>query len=90
MPVGILVLKWDNEIGPVLIATYPESLDPPKNLQTQIYSAHRYSSLEPGFGKLTLKNNKMASVYTGAVGLLMVYIIYRLIYSKQVKILSES
>jgi hypothetical protein len=30
---------------------------------------------------LTLKNNKMASVYTGAVGLLMVYIIYRLVYS---------
>lgn len=65
MPVGILVLKWDNEIGPVLISAYPESLDPPKNLQTQIYSAHRYSSLEPGFGKLTLKNNKIVSFFSG-------------------------
>lgn len=65
MPVGILVLKWDNEIGPVLISSYPETLDPPKNLQTQIYSAHRYSSLEPGFGKLTLKNNKIVSFFSG-------------------------
>lgn len=30
---------------------------------------------------LTLKNNKVASIYTGAVGLLFVYIIYRLAYS---------
>ncbi|MHA1340926.1 MAG: hypothetical protein ACTSRZ_13300 [Promethearchaeota archaeon] len=65
MPVGILVLKWDNEVGPVLMATYPETLDPPRNLQTQIYSAHRYSSLKPGFGKLTLKNNKIVSFFSG-------------------------
>jgi len=65
MPVGILVLKWDNEVGPILMATYPENLDPPKNLQTQIYSAHRYSSLKPGFSKLTLKNNKIISFFSG-------------------------
>ncbi|MHA1727373.1 MAG: hypothetical protein ACTSWY_01415 [Promethearchaeota archaeon] len=65
MPLGILILKWDNEIGPVLIAIYPESLKIAKNLLTQIYSAHRYSSLEPGFSSLTLKNNKVISFFSG-------------------------
>ncbi|MHA1821800.1 MAG: hypothetical protein ACTSU2_05255 [Promethearchaeota archaeon] len=65
MPLGILVLKWDNEIGPVLISSYPNSLKVPNNLLTQIYSAHRYSSLKPGFSSLTLKNNKVVSFFSG-------------------------
>ena len=35
------------------------------NLLTQIYSAHRYSSLTPGFSSLTLKNNKVVSFFSG-------------------------
>ena len=58
MPLGIIILKWDNQIGPVLIALYPESLKITTNLLTQVYSAHRYSSLEPGFSSLTLKTTK--------------------------------
>ncbi|MCP4764505.1 MAG: hypothetical protein GY870_22205 [archaeon] len=65
MPQGILILKWDNEIGPVLITSYPTSLKITNNLLTQIYSAHRYSSLEPGFSSLTLKNNKIVSFFSG-------------------------
>ena len=65
MPQGILVLKWDNEIGPVLIQSWPESLKVTNNMLTQIYSAHRYSSLAPGFSSLTLKNNKIVSFFSG-------------------------
>jgi hypothetical protein len=65
MPQGILVLKWDNEIGPVLITSYPENLKVTNNMLTQIYSAHRYSSLAPGFSSLTLKNNKIVSFFSG-------------------------
>ena len=65
MPLGILILRWDTQIGPVLIAIYPETLKITNNLLTQIYSAHRYSSLEPGFSSLTLKNNKIVSFFSG-------------------------
>ena len=40
MPIGILLLKWDNEIGPVLIAAHPENTKVTNNMLTQIYSAH--------------------------------------------------
>ena len=65
MPLGILILRWDNQIGPLLIAIYPETLKITNNLLTQICSAHRYSSLEPGFSSLTLKNNKIVSFFSG-------------------------
>lgn len=65
MPQGILVLRWDNEIGPVLISSYPENLKVTNNLLTQVYSAHRYSKLDPGFSQLTLPNNKVISFFSG-------------------------
>ena len=67
MPLGIMVLQWDNEIGPILISSYPESLKITNNLLTQIYGSHRgvSSSLEPGFSSLTLKNNKVVSFFSG-------------------------
>jgi hypothetical protein len=49
----------------VLIANYPKNLKVTNNLLTQIYSAHRYSSLTPGFSSLTLKNNKVVSFFSG-------------------------
>lgn len=65
MPIGIILIRWDNEIGPVLIQAHPESLKVTNNLLTQIYSAHRYSSLAPGFSSLTLKNKKVVSFFSG-------------------------
>jgi hypothetical protein len=65
MPLGILILRWDNEVGPVLLSSYPENLKVTNNLLTQIYSAHRYSSLTPGFSSLTFKNHKVVSFFSG-------------------------
>jgi hypothetical protein len=42
MPVGILVIRWDNEIGPINEGFYPDTLKITNNLLTQVYSSHRY------------------------------------------------
>ncbi len=65
MPLGIVLIRWDNEVGPMLIQAHPENLKVTNNLLTQIYSAHRYSSLAPGFSSLTLKNKKVVSFFSG-------------------------
>ena len=65
MPQGILLIKWDNEVGPVGIVIHPDTLKIPNNLLTQIYSSHRYASTKPGFSSLVLKNLKIVSFYSG-------------------------
>jgi hypothetical protein len=65
MPVGILVIRWDNEIGPINEGFYPESLKITNNLLTQVYSSHRYQSLKPGFASISLKNHKVVSFFSG-------------------------
>jgi len=65
VPVGILIIKWDNEIGPINEGFYPETLKITNNLLTQVYSSHRYQSLKPGFASISLKNNKVVSFFSG-------------------------
>jgi hypothetical protein len=65
MPIGILVIRWDNEIGPINEGFYPDNLKITNNLLTQIYSSHRYQSLKPGFASISLKNNKVVSFFSG-------------------------
>jgi hypothetical protein len=65
LPVGILIIRWDNEIGPINEGFYPDNLKITNNLLTQIYSSHRYQSLKPGFASISLKNNKVVSFFSG-------------------------
>ncbi len=65
MPVGILVIRWDNEIGPINEGFYPGNLKITNNLLTQVYSSHRYQSLHPGFASISLRNNKVVSFFSG-------------------------
>lgn len=65
MPLGILIIRWDNEIGPINEGFYPDSLKITNNLLTQVYSSHRYQSLKPGFASISLKNNKVVSFFSG-------------------------
>jgi len=65
MPVGILVIRWDNEIGPINEGFYPDNLKITNNLLTQVYSSHRYQSLKPGFASISLKNSKVVSFFSG-------------------------
>jgi len=65
MPIGIIIIRWDNEIGPISEGFYPENLKITNNLLTQVYSSHRYQSLNPGFASISLKNNKVVSFFSG-------------------------
>ena len=65
MPIGILIIRWDNEIGPINEGFYPDSLKITNNLLTQVYSSHRYQSLKPGFASISLKNNRVVSFFSG-------------------------
>jgi len=65
VPVGILIIKWNNEIGPINEGFYPKTLKITNNLLTQVYSSHRYQSLKPGFASISLKNNKVVSFFSG-------------------------
>jgi hypothetical protein len=65
LPIGILIIRWDNEIGPINLGFYPESLKITNNLLTQVYSSHRYQSLKPGFASISLRNNKVVSFFSG-------------------------
>ncbi len=65
MPIGILIIRWDNEIGPINEGFYPDNLKITNNLLTQVYSSHRYQSLKPGFASISLKNNKVVSFFSG-------------------------
>jgi hypothetical protein len=65
MPSGLILIRWDNQVGPILVKAFPENLKVTNNLLTQIYSAHRYSSLAANFSSLTLKNSKIVSFFSG-------------------------
>ncbi|MHA1339261.1 MAG: hypothetical protein ACTSRZ_07860 [Promethearchaeota archaeon] len=65
MPDGIIIFKWDNQLGPILISTYPENLILPRDFQTQLYNTYRYTGVKPGFGTLALRNFKILFYFTG-------------------------
>lgn len=62
---GILIIKWDNEIGAVLLTKYPKTLKITSKRLTNIYANHRIDSSEPSFATLTLKDSKIASFFSG-------------------------
>ncbi len=68
MPLGIILLKWDNEIGTSLIAQYPKRYKVTERLLMSIYSTHRLQSNEPSFAVTTQPNMKISSFYSGLEG----------------------
>ena len=68
MPLGIILLKWDNEIGTSLITQYPKRYKVTERLLMSIYSTHRLQSGEPSFAVTTQPNMKISSFYSGLEG----------------------
>ena len=68
MPLGIILLKWDNEIGTSLLAQYPQRYKVTERLLMSIYSTHRLQSNEPSFAVTTQPNMKVSSFYSGLEG----------------------
>ncbi len=65
IPKGIIIIKWDNEIGAVLVSKYPINLYITTKLLTNIYASHRMSNIEPNFATLTLTDSKVISFFSG-------------------------
>ncbi|MHA1300575.1 MAG: hypothetical protein ACTSO9_14245 [Candidatus Helarchaeota archaeon] len=68
MPLGIILLKWDNEIGTSLLAQFPKRYKVTERLLMSIYSTHRLQSNEPSFAVTTQPNMRISSFYSGLEG----------------------
>jgi len=65
MPFGIIVVRWDNRLGAVLEAKYPESIRTTDDQIMKIYTAHAMGEAAAGFMSMRLGNLNVASYYSG-------------------------
>jgi len=64
MPVGLVVMKWDERVGTEILARYPEEVNITDKTLMQVYSTHEYSG-ESGMVSLMVGSLNIASYYTG-------------------------
>jgi len=64
MPVGLVVMKWDDRVGTEILAKYPEEIVITDKTLMQVYSTHEYSG-ESGMISLMVGSLNIASYYTG-------------------------
>ncbi len=65
MPVGLIVMRWDERAGTEIIAKYPEEINVTEKTLMQVYSTHEYSG-ESGLVSLMVGSLNIASYYTGS------------------------
>ena len=65
MPVGLVVMKWDDRVGTEIVAKYPEEIVVTDKTLMQVYSTHEYSG-ESGMISLMVGSLNIASFFTGA------------------------
>ncbi|MHA1145619.1 MAG: hypothetical protein ACTSRW_12840 [Candidatus Helarchaeota archaeon] len=65
MALGIILLKWENEVGTSLIAQFPERYRVTEKLLMSIYSTHRLSTNDPSFATTTQPNMRVLSFFSG-------------------------
>ena len=64
MPVGLVIMKWDERVGTEILAKYPEEVTITDKTLMQVYSTHEYSG-EAGMISLMVGSLNIASYYTG-------------------------
>ncbi|MBN1801885.1 MAG: hypothetical protein JW891_10290 [Candidatus Lokiarchaeota archaeon] len=64
MPVGLVVMKWDERVGTEITAKYPDEINVTDKTLMQVYSTHEYSG-ESGMISLMVGSLNIASYYTG-------------------------
>ncbi len=64
MPVGLVVMRWDERVGTEILAKYPEEIVITDKTLMQVYSTHEYSG-ESGMISLMVGSLNIASYYTG-------------------------
>ncbi len=64
MPIGLLIMVWDDRGGADVVARYPEEVDVNEQTLMQIYATHEYSG-EAGMISMMVGSLNIASFYTG-------------------------
>ncbi len=64
MPIGLLIMNWDERTGVSIIHAYPEDLTLDEKILMQIYSEHQFTA-EQGLVTLSAGAINIASYYTG-------------------------
>lgn len=64
MPVGLVVMKWDERVGTEILAKFPGEINISDKTLMQVYSTHEYSG-ESGMISLMVGSLNIASYYTG-------------------------
>ena len=64
MPIGLIVMQWDERVGVNILAKHPEDLSINDKTLMQIYSTHEYTG-EAGLISLNVGALNIASYYTG-------------------------
>ncbi|MFX1409160.1 MAG: hypothetical protein ACFFA6_02315 [Promethearchaeota archaeon] len=64
MPIGIVVMRWDERVGTEILAKYPPEINVTDKTLMQVYSTHEYSG-ESGMISLMIGSLNIASYYTG-------------------------
>lgn len=64
MPVGLVIMRWDERVGTEILAKYPEEITITDKTLMQVYSTHEYSG-EAGMISLMVGSLNIASYYTG-------------------------
>ncbi len=65
MPIGLIVMNWDERKGAQIITKYPAEVELSEKALMQIYSAHEYDS-EPGTVSLAIGGMNALSYFSGA------------------------
>ncbi|MFW9771816.1 MAG: hypothetical protein ACFFEO_06585 [Candidatus Thorarchaeota archaeon] len=64
MPVGLVLMKWDERVGTEILAKFPAEINISEKTLMQVYSTHEYSG-DPGMISLMVGSLNIASYYTG-------------------------
>ena len=64
MPVGLVIMKWDDRVGTEILATHPEEISITDKTLMQVYSTHEYTG-EAGMVSLMVGSLNIASYFSG-------------------------
>ncbi|MBY8982602.1 MAG: hypothetical protein KGD57_06620 [Candidatus Lokiarchaeota archaeon] len=64
MPVGLVLMKWDERVGTDILAKFPEEITINDKTLMQVYSTHEYGG-ESGMISLMIGSLNIASYFTG-------------------------
>ncbi|MEM2134799.1 MAG: restriction endonuclease [Candidatus Jordarchaeaceae archaeon] len=62
MPKGIVIIKWDNKVGPVIVGRYPEKISFDIDLAVKVYTTQFAGSSSP-FSVIEIGDWRIASYY---------------------------